>query len=264
MFKDIFPEESCRFVYQQAKKGPAKGTAPAESKEAEGKKAEAEPKAEVDHKAEGQKMIEQKLNEYTQAIFDSLKDPSTSKERALTLLTFYHSMQRHTGDHPLFLEAMDFIPALDDYEKYLLTDAQEQGEYPSLMLSDHKSALHALRYVPFHKVLEWYEGSNNLGQPFTKGTPDRFPKEIDYMKVGAEHEGDTPKKRGARARQILWETVNHFLTKSGGKERLKHFQKTAYQAGMTPERVTWEMVMCAGLDPSEIAKRKKAKKKGKG
>jgi len=297
MFKDIFPEESHRLVYRK----PTKKAVPAR-KEAAGKKAKAKPKpkAKADRKSEGRAIIEKRRRairrkregvtvedkvqettgrkpDYGRVLRDEFLAGAAELQRAETE-QYLRQMGRTSfeGRYERFGESIGRI-----YDRVLLQDAHEKKV--GLKLSDHASALRELREVPFHKIMEWYERSNKAGRPLAKGRPDYFPKEIRYTKVGAAEKGDTPVEKEARARRILWRTVDHFFKKAGGKAALrrrwvtmiddpnfkakspadKNHQEFIQATGLKINDITWRLVLLAEIDPAEVAQSgKKSREKG--
>lgn len=168
------------------------------------------------------------------------------------------------------------------YEAVLHQDAQEYMTEKEINPDAHAAALYALNDASFHSVVDWYENSDDNGMP-RKGVPDKFPRQIDLGKVKKKIGKKFAKEEDleVEARRVVKETVKHFFRYVGskdnkrsmehGKEALKERWVTMYdrrdydpiyssydhrewfeQGGVKKGDITWQLVMRAEIDPSEV------------
>ncbi|MBN2306895.1 hypothetical protein JXD20_02820 [Candidatus Peregrinibacteria bacterium] len=170
------------------------------------------------------------------------------------------------------------------YEEVLRQDAETHMDAKEITPEAHGAALTELNDVPFHQVMAWYESSDPNGMP-RKGAKDLFPKQIALGTIAPKVTW-VKKDKEMEARRVVYKTVEHFFGFVGekankrdaihGKEELKErwikmvpgnkeynpkFKPdyTTYDhrewiraAGIKQKDVTWQMVMRAEIDPSQV------------
>ncbi len=166
------------------------------------------------------------------------------------------------------------------YEEVLRQDAKENMNDKDITPEAHGAALSELNGVPFDKVIAWYESCGQNGEPIKKkGSKDLFDKM--GIKLGPIKKKVTWVKedKDLMAKHVLWETVRHFFKYVGtkdnkrsltdGKNALKErwvdmlpiakmkyskYDHTNYfkEFGVNKSDITWQMVMRAEIDPSEV------------
>ena len=166
------------------------------------------------------------------------------------------------------------------YEGVLLQDAETHMENKEITPEAHSAALMELNDVPFDQVMAWYESSDPNGMPQPPGSKDKFPRQIDLGLIAPKVTW-VKKDKEREARHVVYETVRHFFGYVGekdnnrnaiqGKEELKERwikmvddpnykpKYTKYDhrewlraGGVKKKDITWQMVMRAEIDPSQV------------
>ncbi|HDL90548.1 MAG TPA: hypothetical protein ENG14_06565 [Thermodesulforhabdus norvegica] len=168
----------------------------------------------------------------------------------------------------------------ETYEEVLRQDAKENMKDKNITPEAHGAALSELNGVPFSKVIDWYESCDQNGEPLTKkGSKDLFEKmgiNLGPIKKKVTWEKED---KDLMAKHVVWETVRHFFKYVGikednhslthGKNSLKerwvdmlpidkmkysNYDHTNYfkEFGVNKSDITWQMVMQAEIDPSEV------------
>lgn len=192
------------------------------------------------------------------------------------------AMKEVTGRGILDRAGLDAIAGAMEgtYEAVLLQDAEKNMDAKEITSEAHAAALFELNDVPFHKVMEWYESSDNNGMPKKQGAKDLFPGQIDLNKIGPKVTWDVKDKK-VESRRVVWETVRHFFKYVGGKDNKRSLEhgkealkerwikmvddpkyKPIYSSydhrewfenhGVKKNDINWQMVMRSEIDPSEV------------
>ena len=198
------------------------------------------------------------------------------------------AMKEVTGRGVLDRMGLDSVAGAMEgtYEAVLLQDAQENMEDKSISPEAHAAALYELNDIPFDQAMAWYESIDpKKGVRGTKVTGrDKFPKGIDLGRIGKKIGKKFTKEedRELEAKHVVYQTMKHFFKYVGdrkegnrgihhGKEALKERWIKTYDdrkykpvysrydhrewfeaAGVKKADITWQLVMRAEIDPSEV------------
>ncbi len=102
------------------------------------------------------------------------------------------------------------------YEGVLAQKGETYMETKGITHKQHAAATYELNDVPFHKVIEWYESSDENGMP-RPGKKDNFPDGINLANILPGIQWDNVDKQ-MEARRIVKESVRVFFGYVGEKE----------------------------------------------
>lgn len=277
MFKNIFPDQNNRLVYNKAKPDAPKGG------EVAGASTPPAPKPEPDPQDRGRTAIERaiqrqmtgmtvgdKVDDIVGRILHELNNtshPLTTRGNTRELM---NRLRLPEASGPWALQEI--------YEKAIVRHAQEKAK-TGIEPKVHEACLNQLRTLPFSTIMRWYENSDANGMPL-RGQKDALPGQIHLPSI---FRAQSPEKRLVRgpmnafdARYAVRQTIDHFLRMAGGKTALKKrwvtmvedpnykpkngeerdFQNFIKTTGIKPNDVTWEMVLRTETNLAEVASKK--------